>query len=128
MTVGLVDTTVIVHLFRANPLALAWFEALPRRLASTPITWMEIIDGASGKAGQAKCKAILNEFDMEYPTRTDMDWAMQQLERYRLSHGIGMNDCLIASVAYRLQVPLYTHSLKHMRVLVGDSLAIQPYT
>jgi len=32
--------------------------------------------GAAGKAGQAKCKAILNEFDMEYLTRTDMDWSM----------------------------------------------------
>ena len=33
-----------------------------------PIAWIEIMYGAAGKAGQAKCKAILSEFDMEYLT------------------------------------------------------------
>ena len=52
---------------------------------------------------------------------------MQQMERYRLSHGVGINDSLIAAVSYRLQVPLYTHNLKHMRVLLGDTLPQKPY-
>jgi hypothetical protein len=29
---------------------------------------MEMMYGAAGKTGQAKCKAILNELDMEYLT------------------------------------------------------------
>jgi predicted nucleic acid-binding protein len=127
MTVGVVDSTVIVHLFRKNPSALTWYASLSQPLAITPITWMEIMYGAAGKAGQAKCKAILSEFDMEYLTRTDMDWAMQQLERYRLSHGVEMNDCLIASVCHRLQVPLYTHNVKDMRVLLDEPLIRIPY-
>jgi predicted nucleic acid-binding protein len=52
---------------------------------------------------------------------------MQQLERLQFSHHGGMKDCLIASVAYRLQVPLYTHNLKDMTPMIG-SLAIKPYT
>jgi tRNA(fMet)-specific endonuclease VapC len=127
MTVGVVDSTVIVHLFRKNPSALTWYDSLSQPLAITPISWMEIMYGAAGKAGQAKCKAILNEFDMEYLTRTDMDWAMQQLERYRLSHGVEMNDCLIASVCHGLQVPLYTHNVKDMRVLLDEPLVRIPY-
>jgi predicted nucleic acid-binding protein len=83
--------------------------------------------GAPGKAGQATCKAILSQFDMEYLTRTDMDWVMQQLERYQLSHGVGIHDCLIASVCHRLQVPLYTHNVKDMRVLLDVPLVIKPY-
>ena len=85
------------------------------------------MQGAPGKAGQATCKAILSQFDMEYLTPADMDWAMQQMEKYRLSHGVSTNDCLIASVCYRLQVPLYTHNLKDMNVLLGTSLVIKPY-
>jgi predicted nucleic acid-binding protein len=91
MTVGVAGSTIIIHLFRKNPLALAWYASLFQPLAVTPITWMEIIYGAAGKAGQAKCKTILDQFAMEYLTRADMDWAMQQLERYRLSdalHGL----------------------------------------
>jgi predicted nucleic acid-binding protein len=126
MIIGLVDTTVIIHLFCKNPSALVWFKALPQRLTITPITWMETIEGAAGKAGQMRSKLILNEFDMEYLTQTDLVWAMQQLEHYRMSHGVGMNDCLIASVSHRLQIPLYTHNLKDMRVLLGG-LAVQPY-
>ncbi len=127
MTVGIVDSTVIVHLFRRNPSALTWYGSLAQPLSVTPITWMEIIYGSGSKSNQTKCKAILNQFDMEYLTPTDMDWAMQQLEQYRLSHGAAMNDCLIASVSYRLQVPLYTHNLKDMQPLIGTGLAVKPY-
>jgi predicted nucleic acid-binding protein len=127
MTIGVVDSTVIIHVFRKNPGARAWMDAQPVRLLVTPITWLEVMHGAPGKAGQATCKAILSQFDMEYLTPPDMDWAMQQLERYRLSHGVGINDCLIASVAHRLQVPLYTHNLRDMRVLLNETLVIKPY-
>lgn len=51
---------------------------------------------------------------------------MEQIENYRLSHGVATNDCLIASVAYRLQVPLYTHNLKDMTSILGK-LAVKPY-
>ena len=127
MTIGVVDSTVIIHVFRKNSAARAWMDAQPIRLRVTPITWLEVMHGAPGKAGQATCKAILSQFDMEYLTRTDMDWAMQQLERNRLSHGVGINDCLIASVCHRLQVPLYTHNVKDMQVLLDEPLVRTPY-
>lgn len=126
MTTGLVDTTVVIHYFRKNRVAQAWVDTQPARLSITPITWLEVMRGASGKAGQARCKAILSRFDIVYLTSADQDWAMEQMERYRLSHGVGLNDCLIASVAHRLQVPLYTHNLKDMTPMVGN-LAIRPY-
>jgi predicted nucleic acid-binding protein len=127
MTLGVVDSTVIIHVFRKNPAAQDWLNAQPVRLLVTPITWLEVMQGAPGKAGQATCKAILSQFDTEYLTPADMDWAMQQMERYRLSHGVGMNDCLIASVVHRLQVPVYTHNLKDMRVLLDALLVMKPY-
>lgn len=66
------------------------------------------MEGASSKANQTLSKSILNKFYMLYITPTDQQWAIQQLEIYQFSHLIGMNDFLIASVAYRLQIPLYT--------------------
>jgi predicted nucleic acid-binding protein len=56
----------------------------------------------------------------------DIDWAMQQLEIYRLSHGVDIPDCLIAAPSYRLQIPLYTRNLKHFSPLLGE-LAQAPY-
>jgi predicted nucleic acid-binding protein len=126
MILGIVDTTVIVHLYRRYEPALAWYGALTQPLGITPITWMEIIYGAGSKAKQEASRAILSQFSLIHLTSVDQDWAMQNLERYRLSHGSTAGDCFIASVAYRLDVPLYTHNLKDMTPLLGK-LALKPY-
>lgn len=84
-------------------------------------------EGASSKANQAQCKTVLAKFDLLYPTATDQNWAMQQLEHFQFSHHIGKEDCLIASLAHRLNVPLYTHNLKDMTPMLG-SLAVRPYS
>jgi predicted nucleic acid-binding protein len=127
MSAGIVDSTVIIHIFRRFPPALAWVDALEVRLAITSITWLEVIHGASGKAAQTRCKAIMQQFDLVHLTQADQEWAMQQMEQHRLSQGVSINDSLIASVAQRMQVTLYTHNLKHMRVLLGDALPQRPY-
>ncbi len=57
----------------------------------------------------------------------DQDWAMDQLFQLRLSHGAEINDCLIAAVCHRLQVPLFTHNVRDMRKYLPDALAIIPY-
>ena len=84
------------------------------------------MEGARSKANQNYSRSILDQFDTLYLSSTDQQWAMEQLERFQFSHHIGAEDCLIASVAYRLQLPLYTHNLKDMSPLIGN-LAAKPY-
>lgn len=126
MTVAIVDTTVVVHLFRQYAPALAWYGSLAQSLGITPITWLEVMYGAGSKTHQSTGKTLLSRFDMLYLTSADQNWAMEQMERFRLSHGITINDCLIASAAYRLGLPLFTHNLKDMTPLIGK-LAVKPY-
>jgi predicted nucleic acid-binding protein len=125
MIESVLDTTVILHLFRKYQPAVNWLNN-PLRYGVTSTTWLEVMEGASSKSNQAACKGLLNQFGLLYPISTDQQWAMEQLERFQFSHHIGKDDCLIASVAYHLQVPLYTHNLKDMAPLIG-SLAVQPY-
>jgi predicted nucleic acid-binding protein len=126
MSIGIVDTTVIVHYFRNYVKAREWVDTQAEQLSLVAITWMEVMEGASNKANQKESRRILDKFELLYLTNADQHWAMQQLERYQFSHHIGKEDCLIASVAYRLQVPLYTHNNKDMNRLIGD-LAVKPY-
>ncbi|MBZ0278911.1 MAG: PIN domain-containing protein [Anaerolineae bacterium] len=126
MTNAIADTTVVIHLYRRYEPALTWYRSLAQPLGITPVTWMEIMFGAGSKTKQTACKAILSQFDLIYLTSNDQRWAMQQMEKYRLSHGVAMGDCFIASVAYRLQIPLYTHNIKDMTPMIG-SLAVKPY-
>ena len=123
---AVLDTTVILHLFRKYQPAIAWFTN-QQRYGVTSVTWLEVMEGASNKANQARSKALLSQFELLYLTSADQQWAIEQIERFQFSHHIGKEDCLIASVAHRLQLPLYTHNLKDMQVLVGESLAVKPY-
>lgn len=122
---ALLDTTVILHLFRKYTPALEWFNN-PQRFGITSITWLEVMQGASNSTNQERSKELLSQFEVFYLSGADQRWAMQQLEQFQLSHHIRMNDCLIASVSFRLQLPLYTHNLKDMIPMV-DELAIKPY-
>jgi predicted nucleic acid-binding protein len=126
MTVAVVDTTVVIHLFRRYSPAWAWYGSFSQALGITPITWLEVMYGAGSKTAQGVSKTILGQFSMLYLSAVDQDWAMAQMERFRLSHGVSINDCLIASVAQRLGLTLYTHNLKDMSVMIGP-LAVKPY-
>jgi hypothetical protein len=92
----------------------------------TSMTWLEVMVGATNKVNQSQCKTLLDQFDLLYPTADDQQWAMQQLEQFQFTHRIGKEDCLIAAVTYRLQLPLYTHNLKDMTPMIG-SLVVKPY-
>ena len=125
MTPAILDSTVILHIFRKYKPALAWFTR-DERYWVTSVTWMEVMIGVPNKRAQSETLDLLNRFETLYITRADQVWSMQKVEQMRFSHSIGMNDALIAAVAYRLQVPLYTHNLKDMTPMIG-SLAIKPY-
>jgi predicted nucleic acid-binding protein len=87
---------------------------------------MEVVTGGENKAERLRAAHLMQRFTLLYLEQTDWDWAMQQQMAYELSHGVGMMDCLIASVSQRLQIPLYTHNLKHFAPLIGQ-LAQKPY-
>jgi predicted nucleic acid-binding protein len=127
MTIGIADTTVIIHYFRELPEAVAWVDTQPQRLSVTSITWLEIMYGVKSKTNQIANRDALEKFDVEFLTASDQRWAMEQMERFRLSNGVSINDCLIASAAYRLGVPLYTHNVRHMSVMLPTTLVLKPY-
>ena len=127
MTIALVDTSGLIHLFRKHPAALTWFNTQPNRLSISTTTWLEFMDGVPNRAGQALCLSLLAQFELIHQTEADQDWAMQQLALYRLSDGVHPEDCLIASICHRLQVPIYTHNVKDLQKLLPGHLIIRPF-
>ncbi len=71
---------------------------------------------------------LLNTFETLALIEADQVWAEQQLITYRLSHGVEINDSLIASVCHRLQVPIYTQNVKDMRKLLPAALVVRPFS
>ena len=126
MIIGIVDTTILIHLSRGNTAAAAWLKA-QGNLGITSISWLELIYGAQSKKHQSLALSLLQNFETIHLIQQDQTWAMRQLLNQRLSAGVAVNDCLIASIAYRLQLPLFTHNTKDLQKLLPTSLVIQPY-
>ncbi len=126
MITGFADTNVLIELYRNVAGAKAWF-ASQSDLAISTVSWLEFIEGARGKKGQVRCMEIIAQFEIVFLTDADQQWAMEQLLRYRLSHGVNFQDCLIASVCHRLQVPVYTQNVKDFLVVLPAQLVIKPY-
>lgn len=85
------------------------------------------MEGANGTAGQEHCLRLLAPFEIIYLTESDQQWSMMQLLTYRYSHGVSLKDCLIASAAFRLQVPFYTQNVKDFLPLLAADQVIRPY-
>lgn len=124
---AILDTSVVIDLLRGLEPAARWFSSLgKKRPAVTPVVWMEVVQGATDATKRAQAIRFLRQFLVEHPTPDDNRWAMRQLGRFHLSHGIHLQDVMIASVAVRLDVPLYTMNLKHYEPL-PSLRAIRPY-
>jgi predicted nucleic acid-binding protein len=124
---AVLDTSVLIDLLRGDKPAKDWLVGLGRKqVAITPIVWMEVIQGATDKSKRAQAIRFLRQFRIEHPTEADNRWAMRQLAQFHLSHNVHLQDVLIASVAARLGVPLYTANLKHFQPLPGVNASL-PY-
>lgn len=127
MTDAILDTSILVDLLRGFPPSKDWFAGLGRRrVAVTPVVWMETVQGATDREKRAQAIRFLRHFHVEHPTEDDNRWAMRQTARFHLSHGVQLQDTMIASVAARLAIPLYTTNLRHFQVLPSVE-ALRPY-
>lgn len=121
------DSSIIIDLLRGILQSTQWYMSVGEQIiAVTPIVWMEVVRGTHNKPELTKTMQFLERFRIELPVASDHIWAMRQFAHYHLSHKIGLEDVMIASVAMRLQVPVYTLNLKHFNLL-PDIRAIRPY-
>ncbi|MBE2270094.1 MAG: PIN domain-containing protein [Anaerolinea sp.] len=106
------DTNIIIDLLHELPRADTWFSGQGNsKFGITPTIWGEIIAGALNKKDMQRLLRFLRRFEIVHVTPED------QFTDFYLSHGVEFEDCLIAAVAVRLGVPLYTRNVKHFTPL-----------
>lgn len=121
----LLDTDVVIDIFRGFPPAVTWVTNYSGTIEIPGLVAMELLQGCPNKANQLQVEAALKQFAFRWPTAMDCQLAYQLLVQYRLSHGIGLIDCLIAATAIGLGQPLATFNLKHYS-LIASLQTIQP--
>ena len=124
---AIIDTNIIIDLLNNFPQAVGWHQSQSSYLlAITPVIWFETLEGANNNLERTRALRLLRRFHIEHPSIADNDWAMYQYSQFYLSQGIDWEDCMIASVAIRLSIPLYTRNTKHFGILPNLDLR-QPY-
>ena len=126
VTDAILDTSILIDLLRAFLPATSWFAGLGDN--RWPLRrWLDRDCPGRDGSGEARSgDSLPAPVSIEHPTEDDNRWAMRRLASFHLSHGVQLQDAMIASVAVHLAVPLYTANLKHFRPLPSVD-ANKPY-
>ena len=81
------------------------------------ITKMELLMGAANKTEEAKIKKKLLRFSVALINNEITTDALELFETYRLSHGLAIPDCFIASTARVMQVELFSYNIKDYKFI-----------
>ncbi len=100
----LLDSDVLIDLLRKYPSAVEWLDALPddEELAVSGFVVMELIQGCRNKTELDRVRRELDPYGVVWLSPTDCDRALDVFADYRLSHGAGLLDVLIAQTAIAL--------------------------
>ena len=114
----LIDTDVLIWLFRGQPSARKALEKADRVQLST-ITYMELVQGMRNKEEFRLLRQTIHEHQWDIlPLSENISHrATVYIENYALSHGMQLADALIAASAVESGAALMTANTKHYKVI-----------
>lgn len=123
----ILDTDILIDIDRGHPNALAWIASLTALPMISGFAALELIQGCRNKSELTKVETFLSVFPLVWPDEADMQWTFANYGQYRLTHNMGILDCLIAATAMGASVPVATFNRKHFEAVPGLA-TIQPYS
>ena len=122
----LVDTDVWIDFLRGTPQAVAFVSKLPNDVAISSISVAELYAGVRDGVESQALKDLLDTLEIIDLNR-DIAQAGGLIRReHGKTHGVGLNDALIAATAVNRNACLHTLNVKHYPNLRKNQVA-QPY-
>jgi predicted nucleic acid-binding protein len=109
----LADTDILIDFQRGFPPNRVWFKSLAIPPAIPGFVAMELVQAARNARELQDSLKLIAKMSMIWPPERDCALALSLFATYHLSHGLGMNDALIAATALGLGVDLCTFNVKH---------------
>ncbi len=123
----LLDTDVMVDVLRGHEPAKQWLNACGEEQLGMPgLVAMELLQGCRNGKEQQTLEKRMSAFVLYWPNDLDCERALTDLAKYRLSHNIGLMDCLIAETAIGLGATLASFNTRHYATLKALQTQ-QPY-
>jgi predicted nucleic acid-binding protein len=113
----LVDTDVWIDYLRGHPQAVACVAQLPERVWISAISVAELHVGVRDGAEQAALALLLSSLDVADLTTSIAATGGLLRRDFGRSHGVGLNDALIAATAVERGLQLLTLNVKHYPML-----------
>lgn len=122
----LVDSDVLIDFLRGQPEARGFVLSLPRDVAISAITVAELHVAVREGKERVTLQGMLDSFRI-LPLDTEIARCGGLWRRdFGRSHGVGLNDALIAATAETHQLPLATLNLKRYPMLRSEQV-FAPY-
>lgn len=126
----LIDTDILIDFGLDRPDALQTLEALELdfSLSVSVITAMELYAGCRSKKDLKHVDNLLSRYNIYYINNAISKKAFEWMKQYRSSHGVEINDMLIAATAFSLETMLISKNQKHYQFLTDLNLLEYPFT
>ena len=109
------DTNVLIDYLRGYAPAIRFLAERQHadRFLCSVVTAFELHKGCRDAGEQARLDRVLRSFTIVPIEPDDSLRGLEWFRQWRLSHGVGMLDCLIGAAARRLGAPFFTRDEDH---------------
>jgi len=92
------------------------------------ITAMELYAGCRGKKDLNKVEELISDIHIEFVTKPISQQAFELMKEFRSSHGVEINDMLIAATSLDLKAKMISKNQKHYKFLPDIELLEFPFS
>jgi hypothetical protein len=126
----IVDTDILIDFSLDRPDAVQTMAILEENntITVSVITAMELYAGCRSKKDFKIVDLLLSGIQIELVTKAVSEKAFELMKTFRSSHGVEINDMLIAATAMTLELNLISKNQKHYTFLSGLDLLKYPLT
>lgn len=124
----IVDTDILIDFSLDKPGAVQTIANLENKfkLSVSVITAMELCSGCRSKKDLKRVDELLSRLNIEYVTKSISKSAFELMKEFRSSHGVEINDLMIAATSLSLEAKLISKNQKHYKFLPGINLFDYP--
>ena len=114
-----VDTDILIDFGLDKADAVQTMALLEQKyeMSVSVITAMELYTGCRSKKDLRQVDDLLSNFEIHYVTKSVSEQAFEWMKKFRSSHGVEINDMLIAATAYTIEATLVSKNQKHYKFL-----------
>ena len=121
----LIDTDVLIDYLRANADAVSYVENIPDVPLISVITVAELHAGVREGSERTALTNFIEAFEIAPPTKQIATASGLYRRDFGASHGVSLNDALIAATAHVNNAELVTLNRKHFPMLANVTVSYQ---